>query len=211
MSLPTCTLFEQQTRTQFSTHSSARPATFQQPRYTALREEHYLLCSFRILYFNINSRQGRPVCIQEKTACHWPFFYSMICLWDSSNSLLQGVSNSTNNADFSLNTMQDQVQYPESPFYSNHNVRKGISNNTLNSLNYYAPKGVFTLFNRRSSMKINLEIYLQIHNQTKQARSKRNCGLLRQYGKNWCLYDPASLSMPRIILQRIHTTHFLAH
>ena len=64
--------------------------------------------------------------------------------------------------------MQDQVQCPESPFYPNHNVRKGITYNTLNSLNYYAPKEVFTpsaAFTRRSSITVNLENYLQIPNQ----------------------------------------------
>ena len=74
--------------------------------------------------------------------------------------------------------MQDEVQYPESPLYWNHNVRKGISNNTLNSLNYYAPKEVFTpsgAFTRRSSITINLENDLQIHkqrNETGQEQKK---------------------------------------
>jgi hypothetical protein len=64
--------------------------------------------------------------------------------------------------------MQDQAQYPESPFYWNHNLGKSISNNTLNSLNYYAQKEGFTpsaAFTRRFSITINSENYLQIHNQ----------------------------------------------
>jgi hypothetical protein len=87
--------------------------------------------------------------------------------------------------------MQDQAQYTESPLYSNHNVRKGISNNKLDSLNYYATKEVFTLsaaFTRRSSITINFAIYLQITTkETKHVRrSKKNCGLLKQERKHVC-------------------------
>jgi len=110
--------------------------------------------------------------------------------------------------------MQDQVQYPESPFYSNHNVRKGISNNALNSLNYYAPKEFFlrhlhslTVLQQPLTYKI---ISRSPTKETKQVRSKWNCGLLRKDGK----IGVFTILHPSIwleILQRIHTTHFLAH
>ena len=106
--------------------------------------------------------------------------------------------------------MQDQVQCPESPLYPNHNVRKGISYNTLNFPNHYAPIQVFTpsaAFTRRSSITINLENYLQIPNQKiETGQEQKELRSTYTSRKNWCLYDPASLNMAKNTTTHTHNT-----